>query len=66
MNTLDRRQLLTTAAGAGAAVSLGRWLEPAVAAADIPKQRITIGQIGTGHELLVQQCLLEACGYPLS
>jgi hypothetical protein len=50
MNTLDRRQLLTTAAARGAAFALGRWLEPTVAAADAPKQRIKIGQIGTGHE----------------
>jgi predicted dehydrogenase len=50
MNTFDRRHLLTTAAGAGAAVALGRWLEPTVTAADFPKQRIKIGQIGTGHE----------------
>jgi predicted dehydrogenase len=50
MNTLDRRHLLTTAAGAGAALALGRWIEPMVAAADAPQQRIRIGQIGTGHE----------------
>jgi predicted dehydrogenase len=50
MNAFDRRCLLTTAAGAGAAVALGRWLEPTVTAADSPKQRIKIGQIGTGHE----------------
>ena len=50
MNTLDRRHLLTTAAGAGAAFALGRWLEPTLTAADAPKQRIKIGQIGTGHE----------------
>jgi predicted dehydrogenase len=50
MNTFDRRHLLATAAGAGAAVALGRWLEPTVTAADSPKQRIKIGQIGTGHE----------------
>ena len=50
MDTFDRRQLLTTAAGAGAACALGRWLEPTVAAAETPKQRIKIGQIGTGHE----------------
>jgi predicted dehydrogenase len=50
MNTLDRRHLLASAAGAGAAFALGPWLEPAIAAADAPKQRIKIGQIGTGHE----------------
>lgn len=50
MNTFDRRHLLTTAASAGAAFALGRWLEPTFAAADAPKQRIKIGQIGTGHE----------------
>ena len=50
MNTLDRRHLLTTAVGAGAAVAAGRWLEPTATAADPPKQRIKIGQIGTGHE----------------
>lgn len=50
MPTFDRRHLLTTAAGAGAACALGRWLAPTVAAADAPQQRIKIGQIGTGHE----------------
>ncbi len=50
MGTFDRRRLLTTAAGAGAAFALQRWLEPTLAAADAPKQRIKIGQIGTGHE----------------
>jgi predicted dehydrogenase len=50
MNTFDRRHLLTTAAAAGAAGAVGRWLEPTVTAADIPKQPIKIGQIGTGHE----------------
>jgi predicted dehydrogenase len=50
MSTFDRRQLLTTAVGAGAAVAAGRWLEPAAAAADHPNERIKIGQIGTGHE----------------
>jgi len=50
MNTFDRRHLLTTAAGAGAALALGRWLEPTAAAGDVSKPRIKIGQIGTGHE----------------
>lgn len=50
MNTFDRRQLLTSAAGAGASVTLGRWLAQTVTAADAPKQPIKIGQIGTGHE----------------
>lgn len=50
MSTFDRRRLITTAAGAGAACALRRWLEPTVAAADAPKPRIKIGQIGTGHE----------------
>ena len=50
MNTFDRRHLLTTAVGAGAAVAAGRWLEPTVTAADHPNERIKIGQIGTGHE----------------
>lgn len=50
MHAFDRRHLLTTAAGAGAAFALGRWLEPTATAADAPKQRIAIGQIGTGHE----------------
>ena len=50
MNTFDRRHLLTTAIGSGAAVAAGRWLEPTAAAGDPPKQRIKIGQIGTGHE----------------
>jgi len=39
----------TNAAGAEAAATLGRG-KPAVAADDAPKQRIRIGQIGTGHE----------------
>ncbi|MCH5376944.1 MAG: Gfo/Idh/MocA family oxidoreductase, partial [Planctomycetes bacterium] len=50
MITFDRRHLLKTAAGAGAVVALGRGLEPKVTAADSPKPRIKIGQIGTGHE----------------
>ncbi len=50
MNTFDRRHLLTTAVGAGATVTLGRWLEPSVTAADRPAPQIKIGQIGTGHE----------------
>ncbi|NUQ61187.1 MAG: hypothetical protein HUU20_01795 [Pirellulales bacterium] len=50
MNTLDRRHLLTTAAGAGAAILAGRWLQSPAAAADKPPERIKIGQIGTGHE----------------
>ena len=50
MNTLDRRDLLTTAVGAGATVAAGQWLAPTATAADPPKQRIKIGQIGTGHE----------------
>jgi predicted dehydrogenase len=50
MSTFDRRHLLTTAAGAGAALALGRWLEPTVTAADARSQRVKIGQIGTGHE----------------
>ena len=50
MNTFDRRHLLTTAIGAGAAVAAGQWLPSTAIAADPPKQRIKIGQIGTGHE----------------
>ena len=50
MNTLDRRQLLTTAVGAGAAFVAGRWLQPTATAADKPMQRIKVGQIGVGHE----------------
>ena len=50
MRAFDRRHLLTTVVGAGAAGATGRWLEPAVDAADRPKERIKIGQIGTGHE----------------
>ena len=38
MNTLDRRHLLTTAVGAGAAVAAGRWLEPTVTAANLAVQ----------------------------
>ena len=50
MDTFDRRHLLKTAVGAGAAAAAGRWLEPTATAADQPKKRIKIGQIGTGHE----------------
>ncbi|MFO7973467.1 MAG: Gfo/Idh/MocA family oxidoreductase [Candidatus Hydrogenedentota bacterium] len=50
MNHMDRRQLLSTAARTGAAVAAGQWLQPAALADDPPKQRIKIGQIGTGHE----------------
>ena len=50
MNPLDRRHLLTTAVGAGAAFAAGRWLEPTATAADEPTQRIKVGQIGVGHE----------------
>ena len=50
MDTFDRRHLLKTAVGAGAAAAAGQWLEPTAAAADQPKKRIKIGQIGTGHE----------------
>ncbi len=50
MNTVDRRRFLTTAVGAGAAVAAGQWHEQTATAADRRKQRIRIGQIGTGHE----------------
>lgn len=50
MNTFDRRHLLRTAVGAGAAVAAGQWLESSATAADPPNERIKIGQIGTGHE----------------
>lgn len=50
MDNVDRRQLLTAAVGAGAAVAAGRWLAPNAVAAAKPKQRIKIGQIGVGHE----------------
>ena len=50
MKDIDRRQLLATAARAGVAVTAGQWLGPAARAATSPKQRIKIGQIGTGHE----------------
>ena len=51
MKTFDRRHLLTTAVGTGAAVATVRWLEPTASAVDDqPKERIKIGQIGTGHE----------------
>ncbi|MEN6496571.1 MAG: Gfo/Idh/MocA family oxidoreductase [Thermoguttaceae bacterium] len=50
MNILDRRHLLKTAMGAGAALTAGYWLQPTATAADRPKQRIKIGQIGTAHE----------------
>ncbi len=50
MNILDRRHLLKTAVGAGAAFAAGQWLQPAATADEKPKRRIKIGQIGTGHE----------------
>lgn len=50
MNPFDRRQFLTTAVGTGAAVVAGQWLESNAIAADAPKQRIKIGQIGVCHE----------------
>lgn len=50
MDSFDRRRLLTTAVGAGAAISARQWLEPTATAADPSKKRIKIGQIGTGHE----------------
>ena len=50
MNSLDRRHVLKTAVGASAAFAAGRWLGSDAAAADPPKPRIKIGQIGTGHE----------------
>jgi predicted dehydrogenase len=45
----DRRRFLATTAGAGALVA-GQWLHPYVIAGEQPKERIKIGQIGTGHE----------------
>ncbi|MBN2133124.1 MAG: Gfo/Idh/MocA family oxidoreductase [Sedimentisphaerales bacterium] len=50
MNRIDRRQLLTTAARAGAAVAAGQWLGATAIAANPPAERIKIGQIGIGHE----------------
>ncbi len=50
MKTFDRRHLLKTAVGAGAAVAAGQLLQPHAIAADPPKQKIKVGQIGTGHE----------------
>jgi predicted dehydrogenase len=50
MESFDRRQLLRTAVGAGAAVAPGQWLAPTATAGDRPAARIKIGQIGTGHE----------------
>lgn len=50
MNTFDRRHLLTSAVGAGAAVAAGQWLPSTTIAADPSKQRIKVGQIGVGHE----------------
>jgi predicted dehydrogenase len=44
-----RRFLAATAAGAGA-VAAGQSFRPFVIAGERPKQRIKIGQIGTGHE----------------
>lgn len=50
MKQIGRRQLLSNAARAGAAVAVGHGLSPRVFAANPPPQRIKIGQIGTGHE----------------
>ena len=50
MNRFDRRQFLATAAGTGAAIAAGQWLEPTATGAEPPKQRIKIGQIGVCHE----------------
>jgi predicted dehydrogenase len=50
MDTLDRRHLLKTAVGTGAAFAAGHWPKSHAAEADKPKQKIKIGQIGTGHE----------------
>jgi len=44
-----RRFLAAGALGAGA-IAAGQWLSPYVIAADPPKERIKIGQIGTAHE----------------
>ena len=45
MKDINRRQLLKSAAGAGAAVAAGQWFGSAALAAGPPKQRIKIGQI---------------------
>ncbi len=50
MSTFDRRHLLKSAVGAGAAVAAGELLRSTVTADDKPRQRIKVGQIGTGHE----------------
>ena len=49
-NRSDRRRFLTTTVAAGVAAAAGPWLQPRVLAADQPKERIKIGQIGTEHE----------------
>lgn len=49
MSTLDRRQLLTAAAGLGAAAA-AQWHLPIAAGAGAAPERIKIGQIGTEHE----------------
>ncbi|HOM18561.1 MAG TPA: Gfo/Idh/MocA family oxidoreductase [Thermoguttaceae bacterium] len=50
MSTLDRRCLLKTTVGASAVFIAGQWGPATTSAADPTKQRIKIGQIGTGHE----------------
>lgn len=50
MSTLDRRQLLTSAVGAGALFAATPWLQPNAQGDDRPKKKIKIGQIGVGHE----------------
>jgi len=45
-----RREFLSTAVGAGAAVAAGQWLQPHAIADGKPKERIKIGQIGTGNQ----------------
>lgn len=49
-NHCDRRRFLGAAVGTGVAAAAGPWLQPHLLAADPPKERIKVGQIGTEHE----------------
>ena len=48
-NCFDRRHFLGATIGVGASAAASPWLHPAVLAANPPRGRIKIGQIGIGH-----------------
>jgi predicted dehydrogenase len=49
MSTLDRRRLLTAAAGLGAGAATVQWAPRVAAGTSGVPERIKIGQVGTGH-----------------